>query len=441
MQLLSAEELDTIGEVMNISMGSAATALSTMLDKQVSITTPSIQQEAFSNVDSSMLEPAVLVKIQYVEGIDGTNLTMLRSQDMQIILDLLMGNEEPTPAEDFEFDDMAMSAACEVMNQMMGASATALSEILGMCVNISTPTASLVERKEDVDKSIIDVSGDQQVITISFNLEITDVLSTTFACFLSIDLAQRIVSIVNAGMEADIPAPPPVEEVQETTQTVAQQPTGAVDPMMQQQPMGGVDPMMQQQMMGQPMGGVDPMMQQQMMGQPMGGMDPMMQQQMMGQPMGGMDPMMQQQMMQQQMMQQQMMQQQMMGGMYNPYAQPQMLQPNPTSGLKNAEFPAYSQTPQGVMPLNTNMNLLMGVSLDISVVIGRSTQKIKEIMDFGEGTVVELDKQTGAPAEIVVNGKLLAYGDVIVVGDNFGVRITEIFGTKELLDSLSQGTK
>ena len=112
-------------------------------------------------------------------------------------------------------------------------------------------------------------------------------------------------------------------------------------------------------------------------------------------------------------------------------------QQDPSITIKTADFPDFGKkigNPQN--PYNGNLNLLMGVQLDISVVIGRSKKKIKDIMDFGQGTVIELDKQTGAPAEIIVNGQLLAYGDVIVVGDNFGVRVTEIVGAKELLDSL-----
>ena len=112
-------------------------------------------------------------------------------------------------------------------------------------------------------------------------------------------------------------------------------------------------------------------------------------------------------------------------------------QPDPSVTIKTADFPDFGKKigMQG-NPYTGNLNLLMGVQLDISVVIGRSKKKIKDIMDFGQGTVIELDKQTGAPAEIIVNGQLLAYGDVIVVGDNFGVRVTEIVGAKELLDSL-----
>jgi flagellar motor switch protein FliN/FliY len=155
----------------------------------------------------------------------------------------------------------------------------------------------------------------------------------------------------------------------------------------------------------------------------------------------------QEQYMQQGMYQQNPYQQGMMPGMQNPYYGMPMQQPPMGYGMpmgqdqsvtiKTADFPDFGKKVgmQG-NPYSGNLNLLMGVQLDISVVIGRSKKKIKDIMDFGQGTVIELDKQTGAPAEIIVNGQLLAYGDVIVVGDNFGVRVTEIVGAKELLDSL-----
>lgn len=126
------------------------------------------------------------------------------------------------------------------------------------------------------------------------------------------------------------------------------------------------------------------------------------------------------------------------GQQYNPYQEPH---PNlryaaPMVNVKQADFPEFTGAGKSNAPYSSNINMLMGVQLEVSVIVGRSKQKIKDVLDFGQGSVIELDKQTGAPAEIVVNGQLLAYGDVVVVGDNFGVRITEIVGTKELLDSL-----
>ncbi len=124
--------------------------------------------------------------------------------------------------------------------------------------------------------------------------------------------------------------------------------------------------------------------------------------------------------------------------MQNPYAQPNNIQPTQDQGMsvQMAEFPQFSQPTNTIVPANSNMNLLMGVQLEISVVMGRTKQKIKDIMDIGSGTVLELDKQTGSPAEIIVNGKLLAYGDIIVVGDNFGIRVNEIVGTRDIFESL-----
>ena len=144
---LTPEELDTIGEIMNISIGASATALSTMLEKQVTITAPETEQEQFSVIDCSDLEPAVIVKINYVEGIKGVNVMMFKRSDMQIIVDLLMGNDEPVPAEDFVFDEMSLSAASEVMNQMMGA---AEQPCLKYCICRSTsrrPRLSSLKRR------------------------------------------------------------------------------------------------------------------------------------------------------------------------------------------------------------------------------------------------------------------------------------------------------
>jgi len=124
---------------------------------------------------------------------------------------------------------------------------------------------------------------------------------------------------------------------------------------------------------------------------------------------------------------------------YSPYQEPHsnLRYAAPAVNVKQADFPEFAQSGKSSYPAyNSNINMLMGVQLEVSVIVGHARQKIKEVLDFGQGSVIELDKQTGAPAEIMVNGQLLAYGDVVVVGDNFGVRITEIVGTKELLDSL-----
>ena len=211
-EVLSHLEIDTIGEILNISMGSAATAVSTLLDKAVNISTPTVELRRFSSMDYAALEPAVLVKINYVEGISGSNVIIFRQRDMQVILNLLMGNDEP-PSDDFVFDELSMSAACEVMNQMMGASATALSDFLGMVVNISTPEASVVDSNTTYREAVGVQEGDE-VVAVSFQLSIADVMDTNFASIMECGLAKEMIQKVMgdtdmSNMAAPAPAPAP----------------------------------------------------------------------------------------------------------------------------------------------------------------------------------------------------------------------------------------
>ena len=210
---LSSLEIDTIGEILNISMGSAATAVSTLLDKAVNISTPTVEVRRFSSLDYAALEPAVLVKINYVEGISGSNVMIFRQRDMQVILNLLMGNDEP-PSDDFVFDELSMSAACEVMNQMMGSSATALSDFLGMVVNISTPEAQVVDSDGSYREAVGVQEGDE-VIAVSFRLSIADIMDTNFASILECGLAKEMVQKlmgdqdISADAQPAAPAPAP----------------------------------------------------------------------------------------------------------------------------------------------------------------------------------------------------------------------------------------
>ena len=429
---LSNLELDTIGEVMNISMGAAATAISSMLDRQVNITTPNICQETLKTIDCSALEPAIIVKIKYVEGIDGVNVIVLRRKDMQLILNLLMGNDEDELDENFEFDEMSMSAACEVMNQMMGASATALSEVLGMSINISTPESMLAESVSDAYSSFDDVDLDDEVVAISFELDISKVLNTTFTSFMPVGMAKKITDQMmkdlgpNDAEGQQAPAAAPSQPAPQPEAAMPQQ-----MPAQQPAPQAPVQTQMPQQTPEQmQMSAQQAAMPQQMPGQ-MG-----MPQQMPGQ-MG----MPQQQMPGQMAMPQQMPWPGQYPAMYGGYpmypAQAQQSAPAPVN-VQKAEFPAFTSS-NGVAGglADSNLGLLMNIPLEVSVVIGKTRRKIKDIINWGQGAVVELDKQTGAPAEIIVNGQLLAYGDVVVIDDNFGIRVTEIVGTEELLESLT----
>lgn len=422
--VLSSAEIDAIGEILNISMGSAATAVSTMLDKQVIITTPKVEVQRFHDVSYAALEPAILVKIEYVEGISGSNVMVFRQSDMQVILNLLMGNED-APAEDFVFDELSMSAACEVMNQMMGASATALSEFLGKTINISTPAATVMSQDNTFEEAM-NLGSQDNIISVAFNLDIKDVMNSDFISVMTLDLAKMIVSQV-MGVEAEAaskaaakaaPAPAPAAPQAPAVpqaQPPIQQPAPAMAPPAAPPAAPGQPAAYPQQPMQNPY--MPPEWQQQY-GVPSPAYPPY------GYPPYGYPP-------QQQMYQQPPADQ---GGQHSGVIkQPQQVQ------VQAAQFPNFGSQANHMFaaPLTSaNMDLVMNVPLSVTVEIGKTKRKIREIVDFSQGTVIELEKQAGAPVDIVVNGQLIARGDVVVIDDNFGVRITEIVGTKELIDSL-----
>jgi len=407
--VLSSLETDTIGEVLNISMGSAATAISTMLDKQVMISTPTVEMRNFHSMDYAALEPAMLVKISYVEGISGSNVMIFRQRDMQTILNLLMGNDDE-PSDDFVFDELSMSAACEVMNQMMGASATALSDVLGFPINISTPEASIVGDENSYSDAIGVKEGDE-IVAVSFQLTIDDVMDSSFASIMTCDLAKEMVGQVMgqqqkeiesvtgpaqpaaapAAPEPAVPVPPPVS-MPESAPAPAPAPTAppaqtapyappapsAAPPMQQPAEAPGQQPYYQQ-----PYGGYPPYYGGYQGSPPMP--YPPYPQQPYGAPGAG--------------------------------GQPQVIK-QPSVNVQTPQFPQFGVQGSANPSTNGNMDLLMGVSLDVSVEIGKAKRKIREIIEFGQGTVIELNKQAGAPVDIVVNGRLLARGDVVVIDES-----------------------
>lgn len=420
-------EKDAIGEIMNITMGSAATAVSNLLSAKVWITTPTVTVMSAKDLSFPELEPSIMVRIKYIQGVSGQNVLVLKQNDVQLILDQLMGLPLEV-TDDFKFDEMNISAVCEVMNQMMGAAATALSEIIDTTVDISTPEA-IVEDSQKLISDLYDVNGDENVVSIKFNLTIDGVINSEFISVLTIDLAKEMAEKMMAGysaaadeaVSASAPAADTPTEPASSGATLSQAeieallngaggaaaPTPQAAPASQPTPTPQPMPQMPQQPMqqGMPMQGMygyDPNMQQY-------GMYGQMPQ---GQPMPNMYP------------------QQPYG--YTQQPQPQMnIQP-----VQLQNFATYNNASLN-KEQNDNLKLLMGVPLNVSVEIGSTTKKVKEILEFTQGTIIELERQAGAPVDIVVNGNLIAKGDVVVIDDNFAVRITEIIRSK-FLDNLGK---
>ena len=417
-------ELDAIGEIMNISLGASATAVSTMLGTKVNITTPVVLVQSREEFEFKRLEPAIGVVIDYVEGLDGKNIMMFRKEDIRIIVGTMMG-EDP-PADAFEMmDELYISAICEVMNQMMGSSATALSEFLGTIVNISTPKSFEVgEPEEFKDTYFTEESG---MVIVRFRLEIENKLNSEFMNLMPIKLAKRLLepfadSLGDAGAE-EVPAPaapapePAPQPMPAAPAAPAPQPAPAAPQPMPAAPAAPTPaasaptPAAQPAPMPQPMPQMDPTAMQAMPQQPYYAYPP-----------AGADPMMLQLLNQMQQTQMQMMEM-----------------------MKNVKTPDHSSSSGGgssiIRPLaspqmqdqdgtgeedKTNQEMLMKVPLEISVEIGRTKRLVKDILEFTQGTLVVLDKMAGEQVDLFVKGQCIARGDIVVVEDNFGIRVTEI---------------
>lgn len=379
---LSEMQLDAIGEIMNISMGSAATAVSELLNAKVWITTPKVTVVQASELNYDRLEPAICVKIEYIKGLSGSNLMILKQDDVQLILNQLMG-KPPVISPDFEFDELNISAVSEVMNQMMGASSTALAEFLGMGIDISTPTPYILS-----EVNIADLQNYEQtdmVAAINFDLTIDGVIKSEFISVLDIDLAATLADRMIGGATS----PEPIVTEPAPAPAPAPQPVPQAEPVQQAAPIPQAAPMPQADMYAQ----------QGYYGYPNPAMNP---------------------------------------AMYGQPVQP-VMQPQPAVNYRNAQLAQFEnfEAPLG-SEQKENLQLLMDVPLQISVEIGSTKKKIKDILEFSQGTIIELERQAGAPVDVMVNGNLIARGDVVVIDDNFAVRITEIVKSK-FMDSLGKG--
>lgn len=457
-------EIDAIGEIMNISLGASATTVSTLLGAKVNITTPVVQVKTKEGFDFHDLEPAVGVEISYIEGLNGKSVMLFSRNDVRIIVSMMMGAE--ISEEDFVMDEINASAIREVMNQMMGSSATALSEFLGTTVNISTPLSYEIEDGNVFKDKYFDGSGEN--VVIRFTLEIEGKLKSEFINIMSVDLVKRLLEPFKEQygmMEEDddeyVPSETTVEEPKEEKEELPEETSavsekkevlpeesassgkmdqaeadallagllekqageenpsgGAENPLSAtQSPSGGAEnPSSAAQ---NPSGGVqNPSTMEGANGMNTASSGGTMQGTVMG---GMMDPMTMQLLTQMQQSQNQMMEliRDLQGGKSGKAAaEPSVIKP-----LNSREFQEDEQEKEED---SSNRELLMKVPLEISVEIGRTRKLVKDILEFTQGSLVVLDKMAGEQADLYVNGECIARGDIVVVEDNFGIRITEI---------------
>ena len=459
-------EFDAIGEIMNISLGSSATAVSTLLGTKVNITTPIVQVLTKDDFDFQDLEPAVGVEISYVKGLSGKSVMLFSRNDVRVIVSMMMGAE--IPEEEFVMDEINASAIREAMNQMMGASATALSEFLGTTVDISTPISYEIDDGNAFKDKYFD--GSEDSVVIRFTLEIEGKLSSEFINIMSVDLVKRLLEPFKAqfGIEDDddeyipseepaAPVEAPQAEVQEAApaESPAEVPQAAKSgPIDQAQADALLASLLQAQAEegsaeaaqpvssdnATPVENQPPKQEAQATpvqptpeaapAQPIPQAAPAPQAAApapqaipQGMVMGGMmDPMTMQLLTQMQQSQTQMMElmREMQSGKSSKAApaEPSIIKP-----LNSKEF---LDDAEGKEENASNRELLMKVPLEISVEIGRTRKLVKDILEFTQGSLVVLDKMAGEQADLYVNGECIAKGDIVVVEDNFGIRITEI---------------
>ncbi len=362
---LTDAEKDAIGEISNISMGTAATTLFSLVNQRVNITTPVVEYATWKDIVNSYDKPCVFIQIYYEDGLDGNNILILKENDVKIITDLMMGGDGTGISS--ELTELHLSAISEAMNQMMGSAATSISSMLEKRVNISPPSSAVVDLYENMNGENIADFLKGSFVRVSFHMEIGDLVDSVLMQLYPFEFARDLYQqfIQATSMEPDIPTRPAIDNTPKKKQTPPPQAAPAPQPV----------PMAQQ--------AYNPYMN---MGYP--------------------------------------------GAPGMPQQMPYMMQPVQDVNVSPVQFAPFGQLPGGVVQPE-NIDLLMDVPLEVTVELGRTSKSIKEILDFTPGTIIELNRLAGEPIDVLVNGKFVAKGEVVVMEEAFGIRVTEIIKQKQ----------
>ena len=399
---LTDVEKDAIGEVANISMGSSATTLYSLVNRKVNITTPVVTLATWKTLLDSYEKPCVFIQIKYTKGLDGTNILVLKEHDVKVITDLMMGGDGTNT--EGELGELHLSAISEAMNQMMGAAATSLSTLLQTVIDISPPESSLFDLTEVKDGKEISPFLGGTFVKISFRMQIDDLVDSTIMQLYPIDFARKLVeTFINTQM-ANIDEVTEKKPEQPENDTTAQIPAPGTD---NQTQMNNTNLNGMNQMGNMGMNGMN-----QMGSMGMNGMN-----QMGNMGMNGMN----------QMGNMGMNSMNQMGnmGMNSMNQMGMMGMPGQNVNVQPAQFQSFSNDNMGTTG-QENIGLIKDVPLEVTVELGRTTKSISDILDFSPGTIIELDRIAGEPIDVLVNGKFVAKGEVVVIEESFGVRITEI---------------
>lgn len=348
---LTDDEKDALGEVGNISMGTAATTLFTLLGQKVTITTPKVSETTMNALSEDYDIPSVAVVIKYKEGIEGYNLLILKEEDVKIITDLMMGGNGTNISE--ELTDLHLSAISEAMNQMIGSSSTSLSEIFSTKIDILPPESHSIDLA-DKDYENIELQGNDKVVKIGFNMTVGDIIDSEIMQLIPIEYAKKLVGpLLSTSTDSNIQ---PEDNVQFSSNNSQSQNNNSND---LKQSINNSNEINSSNNMASSSKRTD---------QPV--------------------------------------------------------------NVKPVQFHSFDSS-NDISTSNSDISLIKDVPLGVTVELGRTVKQISDVLDFGPGTVLELDKIVGDSLDILVNGKLIAKGEVVVVDENYGIRITDIIQNPE----------
>jgi flagellar motor switch protein FliN len=361
---LSSQEIDALGEIGNISMGTSATTLFTLLGQKVLITTPQVKVTTWDEMAKEYIIPYVGVRVEYTHGLVGTNLLILKEHDVKVITDLMMGGTG-TNVEG-ELSDLHLSAISEAMNQMVGSSSTSMSSMLGERIDISPPKAFTINFNSD--QPYAEFKGSQRLVKIAFKMIIGELIDSEIMQILPLNFAKELVkNLLKASQKVNEEAAETKKQTQQADNFNSQQPQQSSE---NYRPGGANIPQPNQSIPGVPQPEPSFMYQEQ-------------------------------------------------PNIYN--------EPSKNKGYINVQPAHFQAFDEGrIEAERKNISLIMDVPLQITVELGRTQRMIKDILEFGQGSIIELDKLAGEPVDILVNGKQIAKGEVVVIDESFGVRITDI---------------
>lgn len=348
-EVLNDTDKDLLGEIGNISMGSASTALSQIINQKVNITTPVVSVTTLRALKDEFEIPNIALEVNFTSGIMGKNILVMKTTDASVISNLMMGGDGSNPTK--ELSEIEISAVSEAMNQMIGSAATSMATMFAREVNISPPESKIWE--DNTFPLVEDIDEDEPIIRVAFNITIGDLVDSTLMQVLPIQTAKKIVSIMMGNEE-----PEPASNASAKAQAPSHGGNNSDTISYEQSPI------------------------------------------------------------------------------YEKPIENTMYREEPKVEVHQASFQPLKESAVGSS--QKNIDLILDVPLDISVVLGRTKKSIKEILNLGTGSLIELDKLAEEPVEILVNGKKVAYGEVVVVDENFGVRITSIVSNAEKVKSLGK---